>query len=63
MIVEMGGWDARSLRDSHHEWVDDLVDNCREVWDYMMQSDQFVDAPVLVREQVRVTTTDTITMR
>jgi hypothetical protein len=46
------GWESKKLNADHHEWVDDLVDRCREVWDYMMMTDQFAEASSLVREQV-----------
>jgi hypothetical protein len=46
------GWESKKLNADHHEWVDDLVDRCREVWDYMMLTDQFAEASSLVREQV-----------
>lgn len=51
MIVDCG-WESKKLNADHHEWVDDLIDNCQRVWDYMMLTDQFAEASSLVREQV-----------
>jgi len=51
VIVDCG-WDSRKLREENHEWVNKLVDNCSEVWEFMMLTDQFAECSSLVREQV-----------
>ncbi len=67
-LIAECGWESRKLREQSHEWVDRLVENCSEVrrpttspppplicvqvWDYMMQTDQFAESSSLVREQV-----------
>eukprot|EP01034_Spumella_vulgaris_P021596 gene21596-27634_t len=52
-LISECSWDTRKLRDAHHEWVDLLVKNCEEVWNYMvLTEDQFAESSALVREQV-----------
>jgi hypothetical protein len=52
-ITDNCGWDSKKLRDSHHDWVDNLVTSCKEVWLYIVSTDScFADSSLLVREQV-----------
>eukprot|EP01038_Epipyxis_sp_PR26KG_P013483 gene13483-18091_t len=51
-IVESCAWDSKKLRESDHEWVGRLIDNCKEAWIYMNNTEEFADASSIVREQV-----------
>jgi hypothetical protein len=52
LMSEQSGWEVKKMREEPHEWVDILIDNCVEVWEYMEQCDEFGDASSSVREQV-----------
>lgn len=52
MMSDNAGWDSKKLRDTHHEFINVLANNCKEVWKYMNTEENFADATHLVREQV-----------
>lgn len=52
IMLEQSGWDQKKMREEPHEWVDTLIDNCIDVWEYMEAGDEFAEASTLVREQV-----------
>lgn len=45
-------WDSKKMREQQHDWVDRLVANCRQVWEFIMMSDELADSSSLLREQV-----------
>ena len=45
-------WETKKLREAPHEWVEKMVQQCRQVWDFMMLTNLFADTSSLLREQV-----------
>eukprot|EP01035_Chromulina_nebulosa_P018957 gene18957-24767_t len=50
-ITEFGGWDSKKLKDTHHDFIDKTVKNCKDVWEYISKEDYFAEASTFVREQ------------
>ena len=51
-MIETSGWEHKKMRERHHEWVDLIISNSREVWEYLLRERDFAEGFDWVREQV-----------
>lgn len=46
------GWNSNKNMEEHHDWVDKLVQSCKNIWDIMLHTNHFADSTSFVRYQL-----------